>query len=102
MPIAYIIFDLLFHDGRSLESLPYTERRSLLESLELKGDHWMVPPRSVGGGARMLEISREQGMEGVVAKRLNSRCEAGKRTGAWTKGQEPSAPGVRGRRLDSR
>jgi len=85
VPIAYIIFDLLFLDGRSLESLPYTERRSLLESLELKGDHWMVPPRSLGGGARMLEISREQGMEGVVAKRLNSRYEAGKRTGAWTK-----------------
>lgn len=78
-------FDLLFLDGQSLESLPYTERRSLLESVKLQGDYWMVPPHSVGAGAHMLQTSREQGFEGVVAKRLNSRYEAGKRTGAWTK-----------------
>jgi bifunctional non-homologous end joining protein LigD len=85
VPIALVIFDLLFLDGRSLESLPYTERRSQLERLELNGDFWMVPPHSAGGGAHMLQTSREQGMEGVVAKRLNSRYEAGKRAGAWIK-----------------
>lgn len=85
VPIAYIIFDVLFLDGRSLESLPYTERRGRLESLKLQGDYWMVPPHSVGAGDHRLQTSREQGFEGVVAKRLNSRYEAGKRTGAWIK-----------------
>ena len=85
VPIAYIIFDVLFLDGQSVQSLPYTERRSLLEELQLQGDHWMVPPHSVGAGAHMLQTSREQGFEGVVAKRLASRYEPGKRTGAWTK-----------------
>ena len=85
VPIAYVIFDLLFLDGRSLEGLPYTERRELLEGRKLHGDYWMVPPHSVGAGAHMLQTSRDTGMEGVVAKRLNSRYEAGKRTGAWLK-----------------
>lgn len=85
VPIAYIVFDLLFLDGRSVESLPYTQRRALLEELRLQGDHWMVPPHSIGAGAHMLQTSRAQGFEGVVAKRLASHYEAGKRTGAWTK-----------------
>jgi len=83
--IAYVIFDLLFLDGRSLESMVYTERRELLEGLHLQGDFWMTPAYSVGAGAHMLRTSREHGFEGVVAKRLTSRYEAGKRTGAWTK-----------------
>jgi bifunctional non-homologous end joining protein LigD len=85
VPIAYIIFDLLFLDGHSVEALPYTERRALLNGLHLQGNYWMVPPHSIGVGAHMLQTSREQGFEGVVAKRLMSRYEAGKRTGAWTK-----------------
>jgi bifunctional non-homologous end joining protein LigD len=85
VPIAYVVFDLLFLDGRSLEGLAYTERRELLETIKLQGDHWMVPPHSVGAGPHMLQTSRETGMEGVVAKRLNSPYEAGKRTGSWLK-----------------
>ena len=85
VPIAYMVFDLVFLDGRSLQSSIYTERRALLEDLRLQGDFWMTPPHSIGAGAHMLQTSREQGMEGVVAKRLSSRYEAGKRTGSWTK-----------------
>src|SRR6266540_5457269 len=50
-----------------------------------RGDFWMTAAYSVGAGAHMLRTSREHGFEGVVAKRLTSRYEAGKRTGAWTK-----------------
>ena len=39
----------------------------------------------IGSGPAMLDASREQGMEGVVAKRLGSKYEPGKRTGAWLK-----------------
>ena len=65
--------------------LPYTERRALLEGLELEGDYWRTPAHHVGDGAAMLKASNDQGLEGVVAKRLDSRYEPGSRSGAWLK-----------------
>jgi ATP-dependent DNA ligase len=41
--------------------------------------------RSDFSAATMLQSAREQGLEGVVAKRCDSRYEAGKRSGAWAK-----------------
>jgi bifunctional non-homologous end joining protein LigD len=85
MPVVYAIFDLLYLDGRNLTGLQYAERRELLESLELRGPAWRVPAAHPGAGTRLLEATREQGLEGVMAKRLDSRYEAGRRTGAWVK-----------------
>src|SRR6266508_691403 len=78
-------FDLLHFDGQSLLNQPYEERREKLEALRLESDYWQTPPSVVGNGEAMLKASKEQGLEGVVAKRLGSRYEPGKRTGAWTK-----------------
>ena len=83
--IAYMIFDLLWLDGRSLFDEPYTGRRELLEGLELAAGCWQTPPYSAGGGAAYQQRSRDHQMEGIVAKRLDSRYEPGKRTGAWLK-----------------
>ena len=84
-PVVYAIFDLLYLDGRSLMELPYRERRALLERLELGGPAWRVPAVHPQQGVRLLEATRVQGLEGVVAKRLDSRYEPGRRTGAWVK-----------------
>src|SRR5205814_6283698 len=81
----YMIFDLLYLDGRSLMRLPYEERRRMLDELELSGPHWRVPSYHVGQGRALLEASREQGLEGVMAKRLDSIYEPGKRSRAWLK-----------------
>jgi bifunctional non-homologous end joining protein LigD len=65
--------------------LPYTERRAELEALDLNGDNWRTPSHHVGDGEAMFAASKEQGLEGVVAKRLDSRYEPGGRSGAWLK-----------------
>ena len=44
-----------------------------------------MPADHAGQGTRLLEATRAQGLEGVVAKRLDSRYEPGRRTGAWLK-----------------
>jgi bifunctional non-homologous end joining protein LigD len=85
MPVVYAIFDLLYLDGHSLMELPYRERRGRLEQLELSGPAWRVPASYPEGGASLLEATGTQGIEGVVAKRLDSRYEPGRRTGAWLK-----------------
>ena len=84
-PVIYAIFDLLYLDGRSLMELPYSERRALLESLELAGPAWRVPGAHAGEGRSLLEATTKQGLEGIVAKRLDSRYEPGRRSGAWLK-----------------
>jgi bifunctional non-homologous end joining protein LigD len=83
--VSYMVFDLLHLDGRSLCDLPYERRRTLLEQLALEGPAWRTPRFHRGGGQALLEATREQGLEGVVAKRLDSRYEPGRRSGAWRK-----------------
>jgi bifunctional non-homologous end joining protein LigD len=85
-PVTYVIFDLLWLDGHSLMDLPYTERRARLAELELgDGGRWRVPDYVVGHGEQMLAATAEQGLEGVIAKRLDSPYEPGRRTPSWLK-----------------
>jgi bifunctional non-homologous end joining protein LigD len=84
-PVTYMIFDLLYLNGHSTMPLPYEQRRSLLEQLELEGPHWRTPAYRAGDGAVMLDASAEQGLEGIVAKRLDSDYRPGARGGAWIK-----------------
>ena len=84
-PVDYIVFDLLHLDGFSTRDLPYAERRELLAGLGLEGPRWRAPRHRVGGGGELLEAARRQGLEGVVAKRLESPYRPGKRGGEWIK-----------------
>jgi bifunctional non-homologous end joining protein LigD len=85
-PVTYIIFDLLWLDGHSLMDLPYTERRARLAELEV-GDNgrWRVPDYVVGHGEQLLAATEQQGLEGVIAKRLDAPYEPGRRTPCWLK-----------------
>jgi bifunctional non-homologous end joining protein LigD len=85
IPAVYVIFDLLWLDGVSLMERPYHERRTQLEQLELQGEAWRTPAGHRGDGAALLAATREQGLEGIVAKHLDSRYEPGRRSGAWIK-----------------
>jgi bifunctional non-homologous end joining protein LigD len=84
-PVTYAIFDLLHLDGRSLCAVPYEERRRLLDALALEGPAWRTPRAQLGGGEALLRATREQGLEGIVAKRRDSCYEPGRRSGAWRK-----------------
>ena len=85
VPVTYLIFDVLYLDGRSCLDLPYAERRELLEGLELRGPHWNTSPSFVGDGPAVVETAREQDLEGVIAKRRSSRYYPGRRTADWLK-----------------
>jgi bifunctional non-homologous end joining protein LigD len=85
VPATFVAFDLLHLDGHSLMELPYEERRERLEALDLNGPHWRTPPSYKGEGPPLLEASRQQGLEGVVAKRLDSPYCPGQRSSYWIK-----------------
>ena len=85
-PAMLQIFDVLHLDGRSTRSLPYRERRARLEELRLDGPAWRTPASVVVEHpqdfvARVAKL----GLEGVVAKRLDSRYTPGRRSAAWIK-----------------
>ncbi len=84
-PVFYVLFDLLFLDGKSLMDQPYIKRRELLEELTLLGSHWQVTPAHVGEGRAMLDAARANHLEGLVAKRLDSIYVPGKRSAGWLK-----------------
>ncbi len=86
VPVAYQIFDLLYLDGRSLCHLPYHQRRQQLLALDLHGPHWLTPSNHEGeGAAELLQATREAGLEGLVAKRLDSPYLPGERSDNWFK-----------------
>jgi bifunctional non-homologous end joining protein LigD len=85
-PVTYLAFDVLQLDGRPLEGLPYSERRGLLTSFFPNGSAWLCPPNFPGEDLDdVLTASRANGLEGVVAKRLDSRYEPGARSAGWLK-----------------
>lgn len=86
VPVSYLAFDLLWLDGKSLLEEPYAKRRELLDGLALDDRRWQVPPTFIGeSGADIQAVSKVQHLEGVMAKRLQSRYEPGRRTTSWLK-----------------
>ena len=85
VPVVYVIFDLLWLEGHSTLELPYRERRKLLDELGPQGPSWQTPAAHEGGGTALLDATRNLGLEGVVAKRLDSTYEPGRRSRAWLK-----------------
>jgi bifunctional non-homologous end joining protein LigD len=86
IPVSYVAFDVLWLDGKSLLDQPYARRRELLEGLGLQGGRWQVPPSFSGeSGSDIQAVSVQQGLEGVMAKRVASRYESGHRSAAWRK-----------------
>lgn len=82
--IQFWAFDILALDGRSLLRAKYRDRRTLLETLADGGD-LIVPALLDGDGPEALAYSREQGWEGVVAKKWDSTYQPGRRSASWIK-----------------
>lgn len=81
-PATLIVFDVLRLYGVDLTARPWQERRDVLERLEPGG--WQLSPTYDDADA-LVKATLEQGLEGVVAKRRQSRYAAGARSGDWVK-----------------
>jgi bifunctional non-homologous end joining protein LigD len=85
IPLAYMAFDLLYLDGRSLQDVPLEDRKRLLR--RVLRPHGMVryAAHVVGDGRDFTQAAAEKGLEGVVAKRRESVYQAGRRSRDWLK-----------------
>jgi bifunctional non-homologous end joining protein LigD len=85
VPVAYVVFDLLKLAGHDLTGQPWRDRRRLLDAL---ADD-LPPGISVAAvyedGADLLEAVSRQGLEGVMAKRVDAPYLPGRRSRSWIK-----------------
>ena len=82
-PANYLVFDLLYQSGDRC-SLPYEERRALLEKLTLPKPAVLSQPVLAEGDA-LFEAVGDRGMEGIVAKKAGSLYHPGRRSPDWRK-----------------
>lgn len=86
IPVQLMLFDLLFDGGKDLRRLPLSKRRQRLEEFfepsDCPVDLSMVLAESV---ELLMESAQELGLEGVMAKRTDSRYVSGQRTRTWIK-----------------
>lgn len=82
-PVTYLVFDVLRASGVDLVGRPYDERRAVLAALDLP-EHVALSP-VYEDGAELWSVTREHGLEGVVAKRRTARYRPGARSADWVK-----------------
>jgi bifunctional non-homologous end joining protein LigD len=83
--VVFFAFDVLVSEGNDVKVLPLRERKNLLESILKTRDRVQLSAHFGGRLSRFLEGVKQIGGEGVVAKRLDSRYEPGRRSGSWSK-----------------
>jgi ATP-dependent DNA ligase len=83
--IVFFVFDVLVNRWKDVKNLALRERLSLLRSAVVPCEREQLSEHFEGSLSLFVAAVQEMGGEGVVAKRLTSRYEQGKRTGAWVK-----------------
>ena len=83
--IVYYVFDILYLNGYSLTGVPLDQRKLILKKILPVLSHVKSVAYFKGSGTKTYEASVEQGLEGVVAKKKDSRYEPGRRSPEWIK-----------------
>jgi bifunctional non-homologous end joining protein LigD len=85
-PIFYYVFDLIQLDGRDLTGLPLLKRKAMAKALLARAPDTVRFSGSIEADSeRVLHEMKARGLEGVIAKRKDSKYEIGRRSGAWVK-----------------
>ncbi len=84
-PLVFYVFDLLELEGEPLVDLPLVERRKRLTELLDKRNRTVRLSEAFDDGNALLQAATEQRLEGIMAKRLDSRYVQGRRTRDWVK-----------------
>jgi bifunctional non-homologous end joining protein LigD len=84
-PAVFQAFDVLQIGAHDTIGLAYTDRRRLLTEVVEPGSNWSVPSYRIGGGAELAAATAVEGLEGIMAKRIDSVYRPGVRSNDWRK-----------------
>lgn len=82
-PVAYVVFDVIFVDGKDLTDETWKRRREVLEELVVTSERLQLSPVTPGDGIVLFAAALEQGLHGIVAKRSSSTYQPGARSNDW-------------------
>ena len=85
VPLQYVVFDILYLDGRDLRCEPLETRKKLLKKMLPENKTIVYSEHIEGSGKAFFAQTQKQGLEGMIGKDKRSAYEEGKRTGAWKK-----------------
>ncbi|RFU66722.1 ATP-dependent DNA ligase [Peribacillus glennii] len=83
--IQYCVFDVIYHEGKKVTHIPLLERKALLQSLIENDNHIAEVQWVHGNGAAYFELVKQNGLEGIVQKRADSKYQINKRSKDWLK-----------------
>ncbi|WP_285856633.1 ATP-dependent DNA ligase [Peribacillus frigoritolerans] len=83
--IQYCVFDVIYHNGQKVTHLPLHERKELLEEIVEDTNLICKVKWMYGNGPAYFELVKQQGLEGIVQKKANSKYQIGKRSHDWLK-----------------
>ena len=107
VPAVYYLFDILYCDGYDLRDAPLLERKQLLQHLLIASDRFRYSDHQIEQGKELFELAKQQGLEGIVAKRIDSRYVSDRSqnwaklkvtqtldavVGGWTAARTPGIP----------
>jgi bifunctional non-homologous end joining protein LigD len=84
-PLIYYVFDILELNGKNMEKLPLTDRKTILKKLLKKNPVIRYCDHVDEHGISFLEKAKEQGLEGIIAKKKDSEYSSGYRSKEWLK-----------------
>ena len=85
LPATYVVFDILYLDGKDLTDLPLMKRKTILQQTVQEGDSLLISEWIDTEGEKFFQAVKTKGLEGVMAKRKDSVYELGKRSKSWLK-----------------
>jgi bifunctional non-homologous end joining protein LigD len=85
MPATYIVFDILHKDGKDLINLPLEKRKEILQSCVNESERTLISMFIKEKGKKFFKETKKKGLEGIVAKKLGSVYEIGRRSRNWLK-----------------
>jgi len=107
MPVVFYVFDLLYCNGYDLREAPLLERKQLLQRLLHGSERFRYADHQLEHGKELFELAKENGLEGIVAKRMDSRYVSDRSAnwlklkvtktldavvGGWTAARTPAIP----------
>lgn len=84
--LSYVVFDVIQYKEKAVSRLPLTERKQLLNEIISQDTSLISKVKYIeGNGTAYFDLVKQQGLEGIVMKRKDSRYEVGKRSHSWLK-----------------
>ena len=85
LPISFSVFDILYKDNEQLTDLPLIERKEILQNSIKENDRISITRYIETEGKKLFKLTTKNELEGIVAKKKDSKYYFGKRTEDWIK-----------------